>query len=178
MSATKSILGVYRIPQFQTNPAGIFIIDFLLSAERTAIDICWIMKPNFFTYQTYHFYINGIPLTMMNWILSTMLLCCSLYRYDNHGAFHGHGGSPIAGLFHGTSHTGAMDDDWGYPLDLGNLHGWPWPGPGHIRLQKSPCCFSASNNWLWLSSKSWKKQPGVSSNTLLDQQWSTAVSLW
>ena len=40
---------------------------------------------------------------------------------DIYGGFHSHGGTPIAGWFI-VENKIRMDDDWGYPYDLGSLH--------------------------------------------------------
>ena len=39
---------------------------------------------------------------------------------SNYGDFHG--GTLVAGLFHGKSGCKIWDDDWGYPHDYGNPH--------------------------------------------------------
>ena len=79
-----------RIPIFRpiSLESSSSTINLFLIAERTAIEICWIMEPNFFAYHFHINIINGTQLTIMK-----SSYCRHLFQ-PNKPDIHRHGGSP------------------------------------------------------------------------------------
>ena len=58
-----------------------------------------------------------------SWQRDTNVMWCPWSNLGSqHGGFHGHGGTPIAGWFSSWKIPLKRDDFSGYPYDLGNLH--------------------------------------------------------